>query len=384
MSALNVHPQDMRRALAHYPTGVAVLLAHGPDGSPTSMVVGTFTSVSLDPPLVGFLADRNSASWRAIKEAGHFCVSVLGAAHEHVCRAFATKDPDRFQYATALTGQGRSYIDDAPLWVDCEIADVLEAGDHDFVLGSVQQLGVSADEPLPLLFLRGGYGAPRIASLQVEAPGLAPVLRLADAVRPEIEAVSHELDVECVVLAAVGDEVVMIAAAGIDSPGSTPRTHVGSAFPLAAPLAALFVAWASPGEQQRWLRDGCRLAGTDLTESAVAALETVRAQGYETATGTEVSERFRQTVVDSRGDTAAALQPAMRAVVENRSIQSAGAADELANVTMFMVPVHGHDGRVVLNLGIVNLTGKEDRSRLQRYLDRLLLAAENARHLILA
>ena len=97
MNTVAVTPQQMRRALAHYPTGVAVVTALGPGDAPVSMVVGTFTSVSLDPPLVGFLADRNSASWQGIKAAGHFCVSVLGAGHEHVCRAFATKAPDRFQ-----------------------------------------------------------------------------------------------------------------------------------------------------------------------------------------------------------------------------------------------------------------------------------------------
>jgi 3-hydroxy-9,10-secoandrosta-1,3,5(10)-triene-9,17-dione monooxygenase reductase component len=64
-STVAVTPQEMRRALAHYPTGVAVVTALGPGDTPLSMVVGTFTSVSLDPPLVGFLADRTRAVWRS-------------------------------------------------------------------------------------------------------------------------------------------------------------------------------------------------------------------------------------------------------------------------------------------------------------------------------
>ncbi|MGI5132459.1 flavin reductase [Pseudonocardia sp. CA-107938] len=382
-STVAVTPQEMRRALAHYPTGVAVVTARGPGDTPLSMVVGTFTSVSLDPPLVGFLADRTSASWRGIRAAGHFCVSVLGAGHEHVCRAFATKAPDRFAYATAVTSSACPYLHDAALWVDCEITDVLPAGDHDFVLGGVRQLGVGEAAALPLLFLRGGYGAPRIDSLQVEAAGLAPVLRMADAVRPEIEAVSRELGVECVVLAAVDGDVVMIAAAGvdarIDSPAGRLRTHVGSTFPLVAPLAAVFTAWAGPEEQRRWVAEGTRLAGTDVTDLAIEAMEAVRGRGCEIATGREVAERFRRTAI---GEETAGFEQVVREVVARRDSALRLPLDQLSDVATLLVPVRDGTGRVVLSLGIVNLTGQENHEQLHRCLRRLEEAADRATHLI--
>jgi flavin reductase (DIM6/NTAB) family NADH-FMN oxidoreductase RutF/DNA-binding IclR family transcriptional regulator len=385
-STVAVTPQEMRRALAHYPTGVAVVTALGPGDTPLSMVVGTFTSVSLDPPLVGFLADRTSASWRGIRAAGHFCVSVLGAGHEHVCRAFATKAPDRFEYATAVTSSACPYLHDAALWVDCEITDVLPAGDHDFVLGGVRQLGVGEEGALPLLFLRGGYGAPRIDSLQVEAAGLAPVLRMADAVRPEIEAVSRELGVECVVLAAEDGDVVMIAAAGVDSAAGSSRTHVGSTFPLVAPLAAVFTAWAGPEEQRRWMAEGTRLAGTDVTGLAIEAMEAVRRRGCEIATGREVAERFRRTAIgEHHGRTreeTAGFEQVVREVVARRDPALSLPLDQLSDVAMLMVPVRDGTGRVVLSLGIVNLTGLENPAQLQRCLRRLEEAAGRATHLI--
>jgi flavin reductase (DIM6/NTAB) family NADH-FMN oxidoreductase RutF/DNA-binding IclR family transcriptional regulator len=387
MTACTVSPQEFRRALAHYPTGVAVVTAVGSDDSSVSMVVGTFTSVSLDPPLVGFLADRKSNSWRGIKAAGHFCVSVLGAGQEHVCRAFATKAPDRFRHATAVTTSGRPRLADAALWVDCEIEDVLPAGDHDFVLGRVLHLGVGEERGLPLLFLRGGYGAPQIASLQVEAPGFGPVLRMADAVRPEIEAVAGEVGLECIVLATVDRQVVMIAAAGFESAAGGSRTHVGSTFPLAAPIAAVFLAWASAEEQRQWLAEGARLAGADVTGLAMASLEAVRARGHEIATGRGVSERFRRIVLGDdeqphRGSDEFAQ--VVRAVVERRDPALTLPLEQLSDVTAFMVPVRDANGRVVLSLGLIGFTGAEDHTRLQQCLRRLETAADRATELITA
>ncbi|MFM6931786.1 MAG: flavin reductase family protein, partial [Novosphingobium sp.] len=77
MDETAIDPAVFRRVLGNYPTGVTVVTAMGEDGQPIGMVVGTFTSVSLDPPLVGFLPDKRSSSWPQIEKAGHFCVNVL-------------------------------------------------------------------------------------------------------------------------------------------------------------------------------------------------------------------------------------------------------------------------------------------------------------------
>ena len=72
-----ITPRHYRAVLGNYPTGVAVVTAMGGGGEPIGMVVGSFTSVSLDPPLVAFLPDRSSSTFPAIREAGAFCVNVL-------------------------------------------------------------------------------------------------------------------------------------------------------------------------------------------------------------------------------------------------------------------------------------------------------------------
>jgi hypothetical protein len=161
---------------------------------------------------------------------------------------------------------------------------------------------------------------------------------------------------------------------------------VGSTFPLVAPLAAVFTAWASPEEQHRWLAEGTRLAGSDVTELAMATMEAVRSRGCEIATGREVSEHFRRTVIgEDEGrprEASAEFSQVVRDAVERRDPALTLPLDQLWDVTRFMVPVRDRSGRVVLSLGIVNLTGREDPAQLRRYLSRLEEAAERASQLV--
>ena len=146
-----------RQVLGHFASGVTVITAAGPDG-PVGLAVGSFVSVSLDPPLVGFLPMKVSTSWPQIEATGHFCVNVLAEAQEDVCRRFATKGDDKFRgLGWRTAGSGAPILDGILAWIDCDIASVTDAGDHYFVLGRVRDLAVAHDGA-PLLFFRGGYG----------------------------------------------------------------------------------------------------------------------------------------------------------------------------------------------------------------------------------
>jgi flavin reductase (DIM6/NTAB) family NADH-FMN oxidoreductase RutF len=150
----------MREVLAHYPTGVVVITAPG-DPAPAGLAVGSFTSVSLDPPLVGFFVGKGSSTWPQIEAAGRFCANVLGDHQGEVCRVFAAKGADRFAAISWRPGaSGSPIIDDAVAWIDCRIDQVVEAGDHRLVLGRVLALDIHEREAnrTPLVFHRGGYG----------------------------------------------------------------------------------------------------------------------------------------------------------------------------------------------------------------------------------
>ena len=91
-----IEPQDFRRVLGQFLTGVAVISAM--DGEePVGLTVGSFFSVSLDPPLVGFCAAHSSKTWPVIRRSGRFCVNVLAADQEGVCRSFARTGADKFE-----------------------------------------------------------------------------------------------------------------------------------------------------------------------------------------------------------------------------------------------------------------------------------------------
>src|SRR4051812_31489507 len=127
---MTIDPMWFREGMSWYPTGVVVVTASGEDGTPFGMVVGTFTSVSLDPPLVGFLPARTSTTWPRIEEVGRFCVNVLGAGQEDLCRAVTRKEPGALdRIASRRTPGGAPILDDAVSWIDCDLHGVSVAGD---------------------------------------------------------------------------------------------------------------------------------------------------------------------------------------------------------------------------------------------------------------
>ncbi len=149
-------PTAMRTVMGHFATGVAVVTA-ADGGTPVGMACNSFSSVSLDPPLVLFCAATDSSTWARIRSAGHYCVNFLDEEGEQLCRTFAGKADDRFAgigWKQAVTGA--PVLDAAIAYADCTIEAIHAAGDHDIVVGRVVELGHR--EGRPLLFYRGGYG----------------------------------------------------------------------------------------------------------------------------------------------------------------------------------------------------------------------------------
>lgn len=146
-----------RKVLGHFATGVTVVTTRQPSGKPWGFTVNSFTSVSLDPPLVLFCVDRSGESARAFADADHFAVNFLSHAQEQVSRRFASRLDDRFEgILHTETANGSPLLNGSLGYLECKKVASHTAGDHEIIIGEV--VDAHADEGDPLLFFRGAYG----------------------------------------------------------------------------------------------------------------------------------------------------------------------------------------------------------------------------------
>ena len=150
--------RKFRDVLGRFCTGVTVVTGVS-DGRPVGMTCQSFSSVSLDPPLVLFCPAKTSRAWPLIHRSGHFCVNLLSRDQRHLSQAFASKGADKFAGVSwRPSATGAPLLEGVLGWVDCTVYAVHEAGDHYVVIGRVMDLGVE-EAPHPLLFYRGQYAA---------------------------------------------------------------------------------------------------------------------------------------------------------------------------------------------------------------------------------
>jgi 3-hydroxy-9,10-secoandrosta-1,3,5(10)-triene-9,17-dione monooxygenase reductase component len=148
--------RKFRDVLGRFCTGVTVVTSMS-EGAPVGMTCQSFSSVSLDPPLVLFCPAKSSRAWPRMQRAGYFCVNLLSHDQLELSNGFAAKGADKFAGVSwRPSATGAPLLDGVLGWVDCTIYAVHEAGDHYVVIGRVMDLGVE-DAPHPLLFYRGRY-----------------------------------------------------------------------------------------------------------------------------------------------------------------------------------------------------------------------------------
>ncbi|MET7690405.1 flavin reductase family protein [Streptomyces sp. NPDC005483] len=147
---------QLRHVLGHVPTSVTIVTALS-RGLPIGVTVGSFGSVSLDPPLVNFFIDRSSTTWPRLNESSTFTVNVLGMDHAHLCRSFSRRGADRFEgVAWEPSPSGNPVLSEAIAALDCSRYKVDIIGDHIQVVGRVESMQLQ-NAGLPLVFYRGDF-----------------------------------------------------------------------------------------------------------------------------------------------------------------------------------------------------------------------------------
>ncbi len=269
-------PVHFRRVLGHYPTGVSLVTALDDEGAPVGMVVGSFTSVSMDPALVAYFAMVTSRSYAQIRSSGRFCVNVLAADQEPLSRSFASRGPDKFAgLSWHAAPSGSPILDDAVAWIDCETEVVHSAGDHDIVIGRVIDLDVAAPRP-SLLFFRGGYGSFSPHSLMLRDARFATQLQLLDKARPLMEAVAARTGTQVVAAHCDGTEMTLLASAGTATDPRITQVAIGQRLPVKPPIGIWWMAFADDADVIAYLAD----LQPDIRDRCREVLTQIRQRGF--------------------------------------------------------------------------------------------------------
>jgi len=363
-----VDPLRYRQVLGQYPTGVCVITAKRGGAESVAMVVGSFASVSLNPPLIAFFPDRASSSWAKLRDCEDFCVNVLSAEQEPLCRKLASKSPDKFTgTAHHISAQGNPILDGVVAWIDCRRHSITDAGDHELVIGRVLALEIET-AGLPLLFFQGGYGRFAPASVSApETPGLTlGQLRCVDRARPEMEALSDELSARCLAIVQIGAELAIVASAGRarhDAPG----TLVGQRLPFVPPTGSIFAAWLPDRERNAWIG---RVANAGRQQNASMALERVRSRGYSLGLLNDAQREFssRLDAIASGQMHGAGLEALIHALFyDPESLTPA----EYALVRVISAPVFDQKGGVAFVLTLYDFAKPSATGGIENYIARV-------------
>lgn len=153
-----IDTRDLRDALGAFATGVTIVTALMPSGEPIGFTANSFTSVSLDPPLILVCIAKSAAGYAAYISANAFCVNMLSTHQRDLSGMFARRGADKFDGITwhqAMTGS--PILNGGVGHFDCEMHEVVEAGDHAILIGRV--VGFDANDAEPLCFHQGKYAA---------------------------------------------------------------------------------------------------------------------------------------------------------------------------------------------------------------------------------
>ena len=149
--------EEYKQLLANWPSGVTIVTSRDGDRV-QGMTASAFTEVSLDPPLVLVCADKSTITNELIAASGVFSISILAEGQDALSNRFASKKDEhrRFENLDCETGTtGCARIPGAVAWLDCQVRQTVDAGDHYVYIGEIHAADVS-DRP-PLLYFRQAY-----------------------------------------------------------------------------------------------------------------------------------------------------------------------------------------------------------------------------------
>lgn len=314
-----IDPRVFREVMGHYPTGVVVVTGVHPDGEELALIMGTFNSVSLEPPMVSFMPMKTSGTWERLRECETMCINVLTGDQESVGRTIAMRKKDKLAgLELDRSPSGDPVLVDSLAWIDVKLGQVVDAGDHWIALCDV--LDLTVENPAgPLIFFQGGYGRFIVPSLiaRVEQDITAAV-RQAETARGDLERLAFALGAEATLLTKV-NENELAAVATATAPGLVNPSYLGRRIPLIAPLGDMVIARSAPEEQEAWIGRALKPSEQEI-EQFRGRLRMVDELGYSVSVRAVDLEKsyadlVEATVSYSRGSLTPAEEKQMRQII---------------------------------------------------------------------
>lgn len=274
-----VDPHVFREVMGHYPTGVVVVTGRDSEDDILAMVVGTFNSVSLDPPLVSFMPMMTSRTFAKMRECSSLCINILGGEQEDIVLTIAQRWENKLDGIDWFPSpSGDPVLSESIAWIDTTIWNIVEAGDHWIVLCRVNDMAV-ANPVSPLIFFQGGYGSFVSTSLMARMDHeILPAIHAAHGARADVEALANSIGCEVSVFTAVScDEMAtVLSATGV---GVDREEGLAHRVPMVPPIGDSYVFSRPIEEQERWV-DKLREASAEIKDMHRMRLEFVREHGY--------------------------------------------------------------------------------------------------------
>ncbi len=156
METKNKDSGAYRRALAQFATGIAVVTTRAADDAPVGITINSFSSVSLEPPLVLWSVAQRASAFATFSTAERFMINVLAADQLEIAKRFATSGIDRFGPTPwTATTHGLPRLTGCIAWFECKLRAAHPEGDHVILVGGVESFDMTAG--LPLIFHAGRY-----------------------------------------------------------------------------------------------------------------------------------------------------------------------------------------------------------------------------------
>ncbi|MFY2791647.1 flavin reductase family protein [Rhodococcus sp. MALMAid1271] len=353
--------RTFREVTGHYPTGVAIVTGTDPTGELLALVVGTFSSVSLDPPLVSFMPMKTSRTFARMQECSSLCVNIVGGEQEREVMSIAQRWENKFDGIDWYPSpHGNPVLTEAIGWMDTTIWKTVDAGDHWIVLCEVKDMAIT-NPVSPLIFFQGGYGSFVCTSLLARMDHeILPAIHAAHAARSQVEALAAAIGCEVSVLTAVSaDEMATVLSA--TAPGVDRDAALAQRIPIVPPIGDSYVFALPEAEQDRWID---KLKGEDSgTRVHRARLDFIREHGYGIsflpAAGSDAyTEMRRATKEYESGRLTPRKEREIRAQIGRTSVDYRPQVLDGAgtyNVGSIVLPVRDPSGRHTLTLRLAQV-----------------------------